>query len=249
MEANPPPAVHHRPLAKRLWYRLTQWVIGLVARVWFRLVTEGRHNAPESGPAVFVCNHGSHLDPLLVGVFCPRIICYFARETLFRGLFGVLIRSYDAIPVDQEGSALAGLRATLARVKLGDAVLVFPEGSRTLDGRFQPMMPGVLTLLRRGKASLIPTAINGAWEAMPYKASYPKPKKIAIVYGEAIPHEQLESMSNDAIMQLIDEQIRACFTRAAELAGRDPAYSLSGPGKEPALLADAAGEAQSPTRA
>lgn len=229
MEANAPPAVHHRSLAKRLWYQLTQWVVGLFARVYFRLVTEGRHNAPMSGPAVFVCNHGSHLDPLLVGVFCPRIICYFARETLFRGVFGALIRSYDAIPVDQEGSALAGLRATLARVKLGDAVLVFPEGSRTLDGRFQPMLPGVLTLLRRGKATLIPTALNGAWEAMPYKAPFPKPAKIAIVYGEPVPPERLEAMSNDEVMQLIDEQIRACFTRAAELAGRDAAYTLSGP--------------------
>ncbi|TWT37899.1 1-acyl-sn-glycerol-3-phosphate acyltransferase [Posidoniimonas corsicana] len=233
MEATEKPPVHHRSLAKRLWYRLTQFVIGSFARVWFRLVTEGRENAPKSGPAVFVCNHGSHLDPLLVGVFCPRIICYFARETLFRGLFGMLIRSYDAIPVDQEGSALAGLRATLARVKLGDAVLVFPEGSRTMDGHLQPMQPGVLTLLRRGKASLMPIGINGAYEAMPYKAPFPKPKKIAIVYGETIPNERLAEMSNDEVMLLIDEQIRACFERAAELAGRDPSHALSRPGMEP----------------
>ena len=226
------PPTHRRSLPKRLWYQLTQWVVGLSARVYFRLVTEGRRNAPMTGPTVFVCNHGSHLDPLLVGVFCPRIICYFARETLFRGLFGALIRSYDAIPVEQEGSALAGLRATLARVKLGDAVLVFQEGSRTLDGRLQQMQGGVLTLLRRGKASLTPVAINGAFEAMPYKAPLPRPQKIAIVYGEPISPQTLAEMSNDEVLQLIDREIRSCFTRAAELAGRDPGYALSAPPEE-----------------
>lgn len=211
---------HHRSFPKRAWYRLTQFMVGSFARVWFRLRTEGRHNAPMDGPAVFVCNHESHLDPLLVGVFCPRIICYFARDTLFKGLFGALIRSYDAIPVDQEGSALSGLRVTLGRVKLGDAVLVFPEGSRSYDGDLQEMRGGFITLLRRGKASLMPVGVDGCYEAMKIGTAFPRPRKIAIVYGQSIPHEEVAQMSDEELLALVEREITACRDRAMQLAGR-----------------------------
>lgn len=210
---------HHRSWLKRAWYRLTQFVIGVIARVYFRVSTEGRHKAPMSGPAVFVCNHESHLDPLMVGVFCPRIICFFARHTLFRGAFGWLIRSYDAIPVDQDKHPLAGIKATLARVKQGDAVLVFPEGTRTLDGHLEPMKGGFITLVRRGKAAIAPVGINGAYESMPYGASFPKPKKLAVVYGDPFPYEQLAEMTDQELIELVEREIVKCRDRAFELTG------------------------------
>lgn len=203
-----------------MWYRLTQWVVGLFGRVYFRLQTEGRANAPMHGPTVLVCNHESHLDPLLVGVYCPRIICYFARDTLFKGLFGALIRSYDAIPVDQEKSALAGLRVTLGRVKMGDAVLVFPEGTRSYDGRMQPIKGGFITLVRRGKAALLPVGIDGPFEAMPIGKSGVTPRKIAIVYGQSIPFEELAEKTDQELMHLVEQGIVQCRNRAMELTGR-----------------------------
>jgi 1-acyl-sn-glycerol-3-phosphate acyltransferase len=214
------PPQHHRSWLKRAWYRFTQFVIGVIARIYFRVSTHGRDNAPMSGPVVFVCNHASHLDPLLVGVFCPRIICYFARVSLFTGPLGPLIRSYDAIPVDNQTSPLAGVRATLARVKQGDAVLVFPEGARTQDGAMQKLQPGFITLIRRGKASLAPVGLSGAYEAMPRGVLFPRPKKIAVVYGEAIPHERLAEMTDENLLELVTQEITACVTRADKVAGR-----------------------------
>lgn len=211
---------HQRSFPKRCWYRFTQWVFGLISRVYFRLRTEGLQNAPMEGPAVFICNHASHLDPLMVGVFCPRIICFFARETLFRGLFGVMIRTYDAIPVDQEGSALSGLRVTLGRLKKGDAVLVFPEGSRSYDGELQEMRPGVTTLLRRGKASLTPIGLDGAYEAMKIGTAFPRPRKIAMVIGQTVPHEELAKMNDDEVMELVERLIVDNRDRAKELTRR-----------------------------
>ncbi len=194
--------------------------MGVLARVYFRVSARGQDNAPLSGPVVFVCNHASHLDPLLVGVFCPRIICYFARVSLFSGPLGPLIRTYDAIPVDNKKSPLAGVRATLARVKQGDAVLVFPEGARTQDGAMQPLQPGFITLIRRGKAALAPVGLSGAFEAMPRGVLFPRPKKVAIVYGESVPHEQLAGLTDEELLELVERRIADCVARADEIAGR-----------------------------
>ncbi|MEM9185190.1 MAG: lysophospholipid acyltransferase family protein [Planctomycetota bacterium] len=209
-----------RPLWKRLWYRLTQYVAGAFFRVWFRLRRSGHHGVPSAGPAVLVCNHQSHLDPVLVGVMCRRQICYLARDTLFTGALGPLIRSYDAVPIDREGTGLAGIRATLKRIKQGDAVLLFPEGTRTPDGQLQPLQPGFLALVRRGKAAIVPVGLEGPFQAMPRGALLPRPARIGLCYGDAIPIEQADTLSDEALLQLVEERMRACCTTAARLAGR-----------------------------
>lgn len=213
-----------RPLWKRLWYKLTQWTLGLFFRVWFRLRIEGQHGPPDTGPVVMVANHASHLDPVMIGVMLPRQICYMARATLFNGILGPLIRSYDAIPIDREGSGLAGIRAILKRLKLGDAVLLFPEGTRTLDGQLQPMQPGFIALVRRGKATMVPVGIDGSYEAMPRGVSLPRPAKIAIVYGQPVPPETVADLDDEALLQLVAEQITECKQRAEELTGRRPEF-------------------------
>ncbi|MEM6798216.1 MAG: lysophospholipid acyltransferase family protein [Planctomycetota bacterium] len=209
-----------RPLWKRLWYRLTQYVAGTFFRVWFRLRREGHRGVPASGPLVLVCNHQSHLDPVIVGVMCRRQIAYLARDTLFKGPLGVLIRSYDAVPIDREGSGLAGLRATLKRIKQGDAVLLFPEGTRTGDGELQPLQPGFLALVRRGKAAVVPVAVDGPFLAMPRGKSIPRPVRIGLCYGDAIPFEEVKQLDDGPLIELVDQRIRECLKRAGELAGR-----------------------------
>lgn len=209
-----------RPLVKRLWYRLTQYTAGAFFLVWFRLRREGHTRVPTEGAAVWVANHQSHLDPVIVGVMCRRQVCYLARDTLFQGLLGPLIRSYDAIPIDREGSGLAGLRATLKRLKQGDAVLVFPEGTRSADGELGPLQPGFLALVRRGKADIVPVGLDGPFLAMPRGVLLPRPVRVGLCYGEAIPARQAAELDDDRLLQLVGERIEACRRRAAELAGR-----------------------------
>ena len=209
-----------RPLWKRLWYRLTQYVVGGISLVYFRLRRAGHKDVPAEGPVVLVCNHQSHLDPLLVGVFCPRQIAYLARDTLFKGILGPLIRSYDAVPIDNQGTGLAGIRATLKRIKQGDAVLLFPEGARSWDGELQPFQPGFLTLVRRGKAAIVPVGVDGCYQAMPRGVSIPRPAKIGIYYGQAIPNEHIAKLDDAQLLKLVEEKIVACCQEAARLTGR-----------------------------
>ena len=88
-------------------------------------------------------NHQSHLDPVLVGLASDQRLNYLARDTLFGfAPFRWLINSLDAIPIDREGLGLGGLKETLKRLKRGESVLMFPEGTRTRDGEVGRLRPG-----------------------------------------------------------------------------------------------------------
>ncbi|QDU91192.1 1-acyl-sn-glycerol-3-phosphate acyltransferase [Pirellulimonas nuda] len=210
---------HQRGVVKLLWYRLSQCFLWLFGKIWFRLRTSGAENVPDSGAVILISNHQSHLDPAMIGGFTRRPLSMMARDTLFTGVFGALIRSYDAIPVDRDGGGLGGIREVLRRLRDDAAVLVFPEGTRSVDGRIQPLKPGFLALVRRGNAALLPMGIEGANDAMPRGAHFPRPRPIAIVYGEPIAQETLAGMSDDALLEFAARQMADCHYRASFLLG------------------------------
>ncbi len=212
--------MYQRSFPKFVWYRLTQWAFGLPARGWFRLQCHGLANVPATGPVLLVSNHQSHLDPVLIGCFVHRPLGYLARATLFKGFMGPLIRAYDAIPIDREGMGLGGIRATLKRIKQGDAVLLFPEGTRTKNGELQPLMPGFLALARRGKATVVPIAISGAFEAMPRGRLLPRPVRIALVGGEPISPEAAAELDDEAFLAEVAKRLTEGLAEAHRLAGR-----------------------------
>lgn len=220
MPPSPLPARHQRGPLKYAWYRFTQSVLRLWGRLWFGLRTKGMEHLPQTGPVVLICNHQSHLDPAMIGGFTNRPLSIMARESLFRGWFGGLIHSYDAIPVDRDGGGIRGLRETLGRLRHNAAVLVFPEGTRSPDGRLQKMKPGFLALVRRGKAALVPMGIDGAFDAMPRGVVIPRPRRIAIVYGEAIAPEEVASMDDEALLDLASRQVANCHYAASFLIGQ-----------------------------
>lgn len=176
---------------------------------------QGHNDVPSEGPVVLLSNHESHLDPLIIGVMCPRQICAMARETLFKGVLGFFVRSYGAIPVDREGSGLGGIRATLKELKKGNPVLIFPEGTRTQTGEMGKLEPGFIALVRRSKAAIVPVGIEGAYEAMPRGASIPRPKRIGICYGESIPFEELDGLSDEDLLALVEQRMSLAHSVAA----------------------------------
>lgn len=212
--------MYHRSTPKLVWYRVSQWVLGGLARVWFRARRQGHGNVPATGPVVLLANHQSHLDPVLIGVFAPRPLSYLARDTLFRGILGPLIRSYDSIPIDREGGGLAGIRATLKRLKQGDAVLMFPEGTRSPNGELQPLKPGFIALVRRGGASIVPVGLAGAYEALPRGGVVPRPVRIAVDYGQPILPATIAQLDDAELLAVVAERMAECLARTRRLAGR-----------------------------
>jgi 1-acyl-sn-glycerol-3-phosphate acyltransferase len=197
-----------RPLLHLLWYGLLWCVCWVVSLVWFRFRYAGRANVPARGPVVLVANHQSHLDPALVGVACSRPTGALARHSLFVGPFGWLIRSIGAVPIDRARGGVAGFKATLTMLRDGRVLLVFPEGTRTHDGRLQPFQPGFCALARRSDAAIVPVAIDGAFAAFPRGAALPRPRPIRLVFSQPINSEQYEKLDDEQLCELVFQRIQ-----------------------------------------
>jgi 1-acyl-sn-glycerol-3-phosphate acyltransferase len=119
--------------------------------------------------------------------------------------------SFGVIPVDREISPLSGIRETLRRLKRGEAVLMFPEGSRCWDGEIGPFKPGFALLAMRSHAAVLPAAIEGAFDAWPRRNRFPRlGRTIHVHFGPPIPAEQVGSMTEEGLVAETASRVRQC---------------------------------------
>jgi 1-acyl-sn-glycerol-3-phosphate acyltransferase len=210
-----------------LWYELVFWTTFFSFTVWFSLRVRGRQNIPLRGPVLLIANHQSFLDPNLAGLSAPRHLAYLARKTLFKNrFFAALIHSVGAVPVDQEGVAKEGLKAILQQLQAGRAVLVFPEGERTRDGVMHELKPGILLLIKRAQAPIVPLGIAGAVEAWPRWQRYPMPaplflpatrRTLAVSVGPALDAKRYASMERHQALQELFRALQVQQEKAERL--------------------------------
>jgi len=220
----------HRSWLKRLWYDFL-WAVCAVAGVFvFRMRVRNAHFLPSEGGALILSNHQSNLDPMVVAVACRRRLNFLARKNLFESAgFGRLIESLDAIPIDRDGSGLSGLKETLRRLKRGEAVLIFPEGTRSSDGAVAPLKPGFCALARRAGVPLVPLAIDGAFAAWPRWRKFPRRSTIAVEFGPPLWPAEVTALADEQIRAEVEARIRSCHRRACEMSNTGmPAGSAPG---------------------
>lgn len=167
-------------------------------RTWFRCYFRWRawhaERVPPQGPAIIAANHASYLDPPLIGCGLHRELHYLARESLFRNPFcGAILRAVNCVPVDREGGGAAGLKAILERLLAGEAILLFPEGTRTHDGRFLPARAGIGLTAIKSVCPVIPARVFGSWEAYGRPHRLPRPRRIEVKFGPPLLFEQLRA--------------------------------------------------------
>ena len=208
-----------RPFLQRFGYAALRTFARLGGVLVFRMRCKGREHIPPSGPLLVCANHQSFLDPVLVGLAFDRRLNYLARQSLFRfAPFRLLIQFLDAIPLDREGLGLAGLRESMRRIKREEAVLLFPEGTRTPDGSVQPLQPGFCALARRGNVTVLPVGFDGAFDAWPRTAKLPSASKIHLCVGEPLSPEEIGKLDDKSLVSEVERRIRACHQQAK--AGR-----------------------------
>ncbi len=210
-----------------LWFTPARWLSLILVTLGFSLRIEGTRRVPRTGPVLILANHGSFFDPILLGVVSTRPLIYLSRKTLFRpAWFGWLIGSLGAVPVDQEGVAKEGLRTILKHLHAGEAVVVFPEGTRTETGGLSPLKPGVHLLVRKARATIVPVAIAGAFEALPYWEKVPKlsplflePGKstMAVTVGRPIDSRRYEQMSREEMLAELTQVLQKLKDRAERM--------------------------------
>ncbi|MCA9176204.1 MAG: 1-acyl-sn-glycerol-3-phosphate acyltransferase [Planctomycetales bacterium] len=208
------PTEFQLPLHKRLGYRAVRWTSRMMGVATLRLRCHHRWRLDELDGALVCANHQSYLDPILIGCTFDRKVNYLARETLFRFPLGPVIRFLDAIPLNRDGLGLAGMKETLKRLRRGEPVLVFPEGTRSRDGALQPMMPGVCSLARRGRVPILPVGIAGAFESWPRQRLMPLPSVVDVVVGEPISQEWYQQRDDEQLLCELSARIDVCHRDA-----------------------------------
>lgn len=183
-------------------------------KVLFRLRVVGLENVPRHGPGLVCSNHCSYLDPMLAAVALPRKLYSVSRKEMYeQRLLGPFIRRLGAVRIDREALADKGaLQAMLAIMDHGDLCLIYPEGTRSADGKLQVPHNGAAFLAVKSGAPVLPMAVIGAYECWPRQRKFPRLGPITLRIGQPVIYqlpperqsrkEDLSSISDD-IMQRI----------------------------------------------
>lgn len=176
---------------RRLWYS----IILHVAKLFFTLLGGYRvlhpERVPRKGALIIAPTHLSHLDPPLVACATRRQLRFMAKEELFRGAFGTLIRSLGAFRVKRGEGDTESIRLAMSALEAGEVVLIFPEGTRGDGKRLGPLSKGVAMIAKRTGAPVIPIAIVGTHLSMPRGVSKPRRAKFRVCFGEPLRYEDV----------------------------------------------------------
>ena len=177
----------------------------LAGLLLFRFRVVHRERMIQSGPVILAMNHQSYLDPPLAGSTCNRPIYFLARRTLLDvPLLGPVLPKLNVIPVNQEGVDRSAIKTVIRVLLAGNGVLVFPEGSRTVDGNLQAAEPGLGLIIAKTLAPVVPMRIFGAHEALPRGGGKLRFARITIVVGQPIhfTHEDVGEGGKDVYGRL-----------------------------------------------
>lgn len=214
-------------LLKRIqlgWYWFCVWACRLFCSTFFSLRIYGRSHIPDKGAFVLISNHQSLLDPVFCGMHLKRHLYFLARDTLFKNrAFGLLISSLNTLPVKRGQADLAAMRKLIRRLREGNGVCLFPEATRTEDGRIRQFKPGFGLLCRRGNAAVVPVVIDGAYECWPRQQKIFVPGgRIMICYGKPIPADEVKDMTDKQLAEKLTNQLRKMQEVCRRRQGKEP---------------------------
>ena len=204
-----------------LSYRIGWTCFRVMYATYFRWQVFNAERVPLNGGVILASNHASFLDPPLVGSALSRDINYLARESLFRypGI-GALLRSWNAVPVDRDGGGAKGLKIILNRLLDGNGIILFPEGTRTLDGKLQPARSGIGLTVIKSTAPVVPVRVFGTFEAYGKNHKFPHPHRVIVKYGQPMNFEKLRAEAQTCdktrlkeIYQQVADEIMAAIAK------------------------------------
>ena len=203
-----------RSLPIRIAQSIVRWFFR-ISMLPFRIRVEGMERYPRMGGMLVCSNHQSNLDPLILGCVCPRPVNYLSKKQLFQVKpLGWFLTWNDGIKLDRE-SGLGGIKTTLKRLKNSEAVLMFPEGTRSRDGEFQPLKRGFCMFVRKTKVNIMPVGLDGAFDVLPPRKLLPNfSATVQVVFGEAIEPAEYSDLSDEELTELLEVRIRECFEKA-----------------------------------
>jgi 1-acyl-sn-glycerol-3-phosphate acyltransferase len=154
-----------------------------LCRAYFGLELRGTEHIPLDGPLLIVPNHQTYADPPLVTIPIRRPVFYMAWSRLFSiPVLAGFIRRLRAFPVDIDKADGQAVREAVRLLRAGEALMIFPEGGRTLDGTLQPFKLGAFRMAVTHRTPVLPVTIVGGWDAWPPHRTLPRRGRITITY-------------------------------------------------------------------
>lgn len=200
-----------------MFYWFLKWVaIGPLLRVIFRPHVSGVDNLPEEGPAILACNHLSYADWLFMPLFSPRRVTFVAKAEYFTspGIKGWFQKKFFSgagqVPIDRAGAGAASgaLRTQLKLLAQGEVCGIFPEGTRSHDGRLYRGRTGVARVALESGAPVIPVAVVGTDVVAPPGATFGKFTRPVVAFGKPLDFSRYQGMENDRyILRSITDEI------------------------------------------
>lgn len=198
------------------WYTVSK----ILARSFFSFRVIHRERMIENGPVILASNHQSYFDPPLVGICSRRGVYYLARKTLLQiPVLGRLLPHINVILVDRDGNDMSALKSVIRTVKSGNGVVLFPEGTRSLDGLLQSGKAGIGLVIAKTRAPVQPMRIFGSFEAFPKGSGKIAMTPISVVVGEAIrfSDEELDSGNHGGddrvLYQYLSDRVMAAIAQ------------------------------------
>jgi len=205
-------------LVELLFFDICRESFLFILVVLYRLKRIDVHKVPAIGPVLIVANHQSFFDPPAISVgIRHRQTDFLARGGLFKFKpFGWLIKNLHAMPIKQGAGDAGAMKATIAKLKSGKMMMVFPEGSRTSDGQMTEFQRGIAVLLKRTDCQVVPVGISGAFDAWPRTRKLPKifSKRMVVCYGDPISSTELMSNGTDEAIKALFEQVQTLVKKA-----------------------------------
>ncbi|WP_031071306.1 lysophospholipid acyltransferase family protein [Streptomyces sp. NRRL S-118] len=198
------------------YYVLKYVLLGPVLRLLFRPRTEGLEHVPESGAAIIAGNHLSFSDHFLMPVVLKRRITFLAKQEYFTGpgikgrLTAAFFRSAGQIPVDRSGrdAGQAAIREGLGVLAKDELLGIYPEGTRSHDGRLYKGKVGVAVMALKAGVPVIPCAMVGTFEIQPPGQVLPKIKRVRIRFGEPLDFSRFAGMEDQkAVLRAVTDEI------------------------------------------
>ncbi|MDR1915819.1 MAG: 1-acyl-sn-glycerol-3-phosphate acyltransferase [Synergistaceae bacterium] len=204
---------------RNIFYHIVKTLFRLLFILYNRLEVRGLDNVPSGVTMIIASNHASNIDPPLIGSVFPGRLRYLAKDSLFRvPLLGFFIKALGAIPVSRQDSQRAGavMKLLLSRLRSGENILLFPEGTRSRSGELQPLEGGIAFLAIKSGAPILPVFVHGSHLAWPPGKKFPSPAKLILAISHPIfPDEEItdERKRRLALMKSIEDELRALGSR------------------------------------
>jgi len=194
------------------WYSFAKLSCAVPLHLLWRLKVIGEENIPRDGAAIIAANHVSYFDPPAVGVASRRELHYMAKEELFSiPVLGFLISKANSFPVDRKRGDHAAIKRSLEILKKGEALMMFPEGTRNLDGTLRAQL-GIALLVARSGAPVVPAYVSGTRNLRRFP-------QITVRFGTPLHFDTSKKASREELAKWAETIMQGIFALKEETSG------------------------------